>query len=163
MFSPHRKWCNSASSLKTMDSYAYRPIYLGNWWACKWLESATMNIAQLSVRSMPSGWINSNTGLSSVRGSIYLHSLSSRAGDPWPGEKGQQPLQGHPNPGPLRVASPPPREWVQPFGEIKCCSSQQYVSEFLIQSLHRLLGSPILAFVHLTYRKCPGKKRLKTL
>lgn len=82
MFSPSRKWCNSASALKTMDSYDYRPIYLRNWWACKWLGSATMNIVQQSVRYLPPSCINSSTGPSRLRGSIDFHSLLSRAGVP---------------------------------------------------------------------------------
>ena len=74
-----------------MDSYDYRPIYLRNWRAYKRLESATMNIVQESARYMPSGCVNSSTGLSRVRGSIDLHSLLSRAGGTWPID--EQPLQ----------------------------------------------------------------------
>lgn len=70
VFPPKRKWCHSASSWKTMGSYDYRPIYLRNWWACKCLESAMVNIVQESVRYMSSSWINSNTGLSRGRGPL---------------------------------------------------------------------------------------------
>lgn len=130
VFSPHRKWCNSASSLKTMDSYDYRPIHLRNWWACKWSESATMNVAQQSMRYMLSGWINSNTGLSSMRGSIYLPSLLSRVGVPRNqlGDR-QQPLQWPPT---LSLpCSPSPTQGAQPIREMKCCSSPQQGWELL--------------------------------
>lgn len=109
VFSSNRKWCNTTCSLKTMDSYDYRPIYLRNWWACKWLESATINIAQQFGRCMPSGWINSTTGLSTVWGSVYLCFLLSRAGVADQLMEGSQHCSA-PQPWPLPVAPPLLRE-----------------------------------------------------
>lgn len=105
VFSSNRKWCNTTCSLKTMDSYDYRPIYLRNWWACKWLESATINIAQQFGRCMPSGWINSTTGLSTVWGSVYLRFLLSRARVADQLMEGSQHCSA-PQPWPLPVAPP---------------------------------------------------------
>lgn len=91
-----------------------------------------------------------------MRGSTYLYSLLSRAGVPGQVMRGSSHCSA-PQPWPP-PCSPIPTQGALPFREIKCCSSQQQGWEFLIQSLHRLRGSLILALIHLAYRKFPGKK-----
>lgn len=110
VLSPNRKWCHSASSLKTMGSYDYRRIYLRNWWACKCLESAMVNTVQESVRYMSSGWINSNTGLSRWRGPLiptpFWVEWGVGGGGPWPVDK--QPLRWPPTLAPSWQPLPQP-------------------------------------------------------
>ena len=158
MFPPKRKWCHSASSLKTMGSYDYRPIYLRNWWACKCLESAMVNIVQESVRYMSSSWINSNTGLSRGRGPL----ISIPFWVQWGAGGGTltrwwAATAMAPNPGPF-LATPSPKQGAQAFSERKSCSSQQQGWGFLIEHSHRLQGSLILDLIHWTFRKFPDQK-----
>lgn len=158
MSSPHRKWCNSASSLKTMDSYDHRPIHLRNWWACKWLESATMNTVQQSVRYMLSGWVNRTQALPAW-GIPFMSTPFWVV--PRPVDEGQRPLH-WPQPWPL-PGRPSPTQGAQPMGEIKCCSFSTAGLGISDREFTRPPKSLTLALVHLTFRKFPGKKRLKTL
>lgn len=158
VLSPNRKWCHSASSLKTMGSYDYRRIYLRNWWACKCLESAMVNTVQESVRYMSSGWINSNTGLSRWRGPLIPTPFWVEWGV---GVGVPDPLMSShcdgPQPWPL-PGNPSPNQGAQPFSERKSCSSQQQGWGFLIEHSHGLQGSLILDLIHWTFRKFPDQK-----
>lgn len=122
-----------------MGSYDCRPIYLRNWWACKWLESATMNIVQQSVRYRPSSWINSNMGLSSIRGPFISPPFWVE----------------HPQTWLLPLAHPCPRSTI--LQKIKCCYINSRAGSFWCRVYTDSEGAWYWHY-SLNYRKCPGKK-----
>ena len=139
-----------------MDSYDHRPIHLRNWWACKWLESATMNTVQQSVRYMLSGWVNRTQALPAW-GIPFMSTPFWVV--PRPVDEGQRPLQ-CPQPWPLpgRLS---PTQGAQPMGEIKCCSFSTAGLGIFDREFTRPPKSLTLALIHLTFRKFPGKKKIK--